>query len=192
MTRSRGRHEPDNTLFNLETFYSSKVLTTLSHTARIKLLTTAPHVAISLFKTPLRWRRHTSSRCKYYTPSSTWYRLTRTSSFLPYTLSFHDPEENDAPTASGVLQKRQSSTISLPSRVSALSLLSGQTPPQTPYTAAEEFFAPFAIESQRRHFARPGDPRSLVHSDAEVPAWGKCLSRFKIEGRIIQACEGQR
>ena len=67
------------------------------------------------------------------------------------------------------IEKRKSSTLELPltSRASAPSLFNGPTPPLTPSSAAEEFFA------RVRHFSKPGDPHSLVRSDAEAPEWGR-------------------
>jgi len=43
----------------------------------------------------------------------------------------------------------------------------------TPGAQAEEFFAsPIGVDAKKLHHARPGDPRSLVRSDAHVPDWG--------------------
>lgn len=54
-----------------------------------------------------------------------------------------------------------------------MSLLNGPTPPRTPSIQAhEEFFAQRPSSSDKLIFGKPGDPRSLVHSDAHVPDWG--------------------
>ena len=65
------------------------------------------------------------------------------------------------------LEKRISSTIELPTRLSQLTIFEKQNTPLTPDTAPQ-----FTTEFPSRNFAKAGDPRSLVYSDAEVPAWG--------------------
>ena len=96
--------------------------------------------------------------------------------FLPHTLSFHERKQDERssspPPAPQIGQRRSLTLTDLPKRASTTSLFIGPTPPLTPNAAAEEFFNQFATEAQRRHFAKPGDPRSLVRSDAEVPEWG--------------------
>ncbi|KAK5133640.1 hypothetical protein LTR08_007494 [Meristemomyces frigidus] len=96
--------------------------------------------------------------------------------FLPYTIHFHDaPTEGDNRAPSPRLDSRKGSTINLPTRASHASLLAGPTPPLTPgHTQAnEEFFAAqLRADSSTLHLAKPGDPKSLVLSDAHVPEWG--------------------
>lgn len=106
--------------------------------------------------------------------------LTRIS-FLPYTIAFHDHPANDdepshSPPTAAARQSRRASAIELgQKRGSQVSLLAGPTTPQTPAAAlTDDFFASkFGPESQKLLFARPGDPRSVVHSDAHVPDWGE-------------------
>lgn len=102
-------------------------------------------------------------------------------SFLPYTIAFHDHPANDdepshSPPTAAARQSRRASAIELgQKRGSQVSLLAGPTTPQTPAAAlTDDFFASkFGPESQKLLFARPGDPRSVVHSDAHVPDWGE-------------------
>ena len=87
-------------------------------------------------------------------------------------MDFHEKEERPIPPPG--LHSRKTSTLDLGSRPSTASLFNGPTPPLTPNAAAnEQFFAQFSIESQKLHFAKPGDPRSLARSDAHVPEWGQ-------------------
>lgn len=60
------------------------------------------------------------------------------------------------------------------SGISALSLLNGPTPPETPglhHAATEDIFTPGVNDAAKRLFARPSDPRSLLRSDAHAE-WG--------------------
>lgn len=97
-------------------------------------------------------------------------------SFLPYTIAFHDaPTERRQSPEPPQLQSRKGSVIDFPRRTSQATLLHGLTPPLTPGSAQanEEFFASkLGADSSKLHFARPGDPRSLVRSDSHVPDWG--------------------
>ncbi|KAK5122437.1 hypothetical protein LTR85_004021 [Meristemomyces frigidus] len=95
--------------------------------------------------------------------------------FLPYTIAFHDEPTERRQSPPPRLASRKSSTIDLPTRSSQPSLLTGPTPPLTPsHTQAnEEFFASkLGVDPATLHFSKPGDPRSLVLSDAHVADWG--------------------
>lgn len=107
-------------------------------------------------------------------------------SFLPNTLAFHHATEDRGRTPTPpppppppprlpppAAEKRPSSLVDLTKRASTLSLLRSLKHPVTPTAADEDFFgSTLGPESERRYFATPGDPRSLVQSDAEVPEWG--------------------
>ncbi|KAK4542117.1 hypothetical protein LTR36_007148 [Oleoguttula mirabilis] len=95
--------------------------------------------------------------------------------FLPYTIAFHDAPTDRRQSPPPRLQSRKSSVIDLPTRSSQPSLLNGPTPPLTPsHTQAnEEFFAAkLGVDPASLHFAKPGDPKSLVLSDAHIADWG--------------------
>lgn len=97
--------------------------------------------------------------------------------FLPYTVHFNDKQKvvgrRPSPAVRHASSQRNKSILDLTSKASQVSLFGGQTPPLTPTAAAEdEFYAKFGEQSQRLHFANPGDPSSLVRSDAHVPEWG--------------------
>ncbi|KAF2769324.1 hypothetical protein EJ03DRAFT_336372 [Teratosphaeria nubilosa] len=62
----------------------------------------------------------------------------------------------------------------MPQRLSAASLLAGPTTPGTPGVRnADDFFGIQAGDASKLLVSRPGDPRSLMRSDATVPEWGK-------------------
>jgi trehalose-phosphatase len=104
--------------------------------------------------------------------------------FLPVTVDFKAPEEPAQEVVPVRLADvgRQNSTGSIKSAKStknevAESLL-GERPthitlPKTPAAmqAVEDYFTPVK-PSAATHFMRPDDPRSLVRSDAHIPAWG--------------------
>ena len=97
--------------------------------------------------------------------------------FLPFTVAFHNPPSSTRrPSSPDPLQPnrlRKTSSIELPARQSTTSLFHGPTPPATPAIQAnEDFFASRQRVAERLAFGKPGDPRSLVHSDAHVPDWG--------------------
>ncbi|EME39235.1 glycosyltransferase family 20 protein [Dothistroma septosporum NZE10] len=109
--------------------------------------------------------------------------------FLPNTISFHEESELPSRRRSPPfqLERRGSSTADLPTRHSTASLFNartngfggGHTPPLTPafQTALnEEFFTP-GIDAKKRHFAKPGDPRSLLRSDTHAE-WGNTGAVF--------------
>ncbi|KAF2863624.1 glycosyltransferase family 20 protein [Piedraia hortae CBS 480.64] len=92
--------------------------------------------------------------------------------FLPYTIAFHEsPTLQQRPT----FDQRSSSTADLPSLKGVSSLLSASTEASTPSgKAAVDFFASQSSSDLARiAHARPGDPRSLVRSDAHLSDWGK-------------------
>ncbi|GAB7358259.1 hypothetical protein MBLNU230_g0410t1 [Neophaeotheca triangularis] len=97
--------------------------------------------------------------------------------FLPYTVNFAKQQKpgsrRPSPPARLDSHQHNKSLLDLASKTSQVSLFNGQTPPLTPTAAAEdEFYARFGEQTQRLHFADPGNPRSLVRSDAHVPEWG--------------------
>ncbi|KXT01109.1 hypothetical protein AC578_10887 [Pseudocercospora eumusae] len=101
--------------------------------------------------------------------------------FLPNTISFEQtpPKESQSRRARSPpfqLEQRAASSIDLPSRNASekASLFNGPTPPLTPAiqnAVNEAFFTPGASDAQKRMFAKPGDPRSLLRSDTHAE-WG--------------------
>ncbi|KAF2166541.1 glycosyltransferase family 20 protein [Zasmidium cellare ATCC 36951] len=98
--------------------------------------------------------------------------------FLPNTVNFHEdkatPRRRSPPFK---LEQRVASAIDLPTRQSAASLFNAGGPTPPPLTpgiqqqiANEGFFTP-GIDAKKRHFAKPGDPRSLLRSDTHAE-WG--------------------
>ncbi|EMC91334.1 glycosyltransferase family 20 protein [Baudoinia panamericana UAMH 10762] len=98
--------------------------------------------------------------------------------FLPYTVAFHDAAALEE-TAETVLQavanrSRTGSNGELASKPSQASLLNGPTAPLTPgiQTTDDLFRTDSLPDATKLHFAKPGDPRSLVRSDVGGPDWG--------------------
>ncbi|KAK3070172.1 Trehalose-6-P synthase/phosphatase complex subunit, partial [Teratosphaeriaceae sp. CCFEE 6253] len=96
--------------------------------------------------------------------------------FLPNTVAFHDPPPSAArrsgtPPPAPLTHLSKTASRDLPIRQGSLTLLNGPTPPKTPSSHDEDIFA-LKPGSDKLAFGKPGDPRSLVHSDAHVPDWG--------------------
>ena len=74
------------------------------------------------------------------------------------------PTRKDSKESSGEIQ----------TRASQASLFKAATPPLTPNSQATEeiFAAKLGVDAHKLRFAKPGDPRSLVLSDAHGPDWG--------------------
>ncbi|OQO07336.1 hypothetical protein B0A48_07033 [Cryoendolithus antarcticus] len=94
--------------------------------------------------------------------------------FLPFTINFEDKEqESRPPSPTSRTHSRRASAISIATRHSTTSLLD-PTPPRTPGgTEVDDAFPQFGPLSAALHFAKPGDPHSLVRNDAHLPDWGK-------------------
>ncbi|KAK0355957.1 Trehalose-6-P synthase/phosphatase complex subunit [Friedmanniomyces endolithicus] len=93
--------------------------------------------------------------------------------FLPETVAFHKPPSSAARRSSTpppTADLRRGSSVDLPLRPPSLSILNGPTPPRTP-SITDDIFAS-KPGTDKLLSREPGDPRSLVHSDAHVPDWG--------------------
>ncbi|KAI9700547.1 MAG: hypothetical protein M1820_006701 [Bogoriella megaspora] len=99
--------------------------------------------------------------------------------FLPYTVDFHDDENN------GQSQRRPSPPPRMPSRKTSSdvlqqpSLFAGPTPPITPAPNAdhEEFFAQWR-PTAAKHFLKHNDPRTLIRTDSHIDEWGSSAGIF--------------
>lgn len=91
---------------------------------------------------------------------------------MPVTIDFQEARRPSPPPQA--THSRKSSAYDLPTHPSSTSLLGGHDAPRTPgVNEDEELFSKFGSESQKLHFATPGNPRSLMRSDVHLPDWGK-------------------
>ncbi|KAI9728949.1 MAG: hypothetical protein M1828_000034 [Chrysothrix sp. TS-e1954] len=88
--------------------------------------------------------------------------------FLPYTVDFKD----STLTPQQVSKPVPKSALVFDASFKRLSLLS-ETPPQSPSLEPFTFSQQLDPSSPTIHFAKPHDPRSLAHSDANPPEWGR-------------------
>ncbi|QIX00032.1 hypothetical protein AMS68_005549 [Peltaster fructicola] len=98
--------------------------------------------------------------------------------FLPYTAHFHEKEERKHSPAQRTLPGHppllSRHSIDITKRGSAVSLFGDDAPDiLSDGNVATELFAKFAQDMQRQLPITPGNPRSLMRSDAHVPDWGK-------------------
>lgn len=100
-------------------------------------------------------------------------------SFLPHTASYDNKGKEDVPPqpSPDAVHKRSISGPGLTSRLSSLSLYGGVVN-LSPYADPEDASPFFTPDSRRSSNMHPGDPRTLLHSDADVPEWGTSVHLY--------------